>query len=339
APGPSSWADGANGVRSGPVGIRASAGRDELRVASRRARRRWPAEAQRRARRPDPAGPWYTIDMTRRRRSTPAPDGGWSVRDLPRLRELVVLRERIDDPEGYPFSVPALRSLDRLTFDRRITFLVGENGSGKSTLLEAIALAAGFGAEGGSRNFTASTSPSTGAVAPLARALRLSWSKKLTAGFFLRAESLFNVATRVDELEAEKPGLYDSYGGKSLHTQSHGESFLALVQHRFGPGGLYLVDEPEAALSPQRQLTVLVHLHDLMTSDPDTQVIVATHSPILLGYPDAAIWSLDGDAIEPIPWEAVPAVDVTRSFVTGRAYWLSRLLRPSGRDPDGDPTR
>jgi predicted ATPase len=183
-------------------------------------------------------------------------------------------------------------------------------------------VAAGFGAEGGSRNFSPRTTPSTSAVQPLADALRLSWSRKLSQGWFLRAESLFTVASHLDTL----PGALDAYGGRSLHAQSHGESFLALVQHRFGPGGLYLLDEPEAALSPQRQLTMLVHLHQLLTDDPDTQLIVATHSPILLAYPDARIWSFDGDDVAPIPWDQVPAVQVMRSFVGAPDFWLRRLI-------------
>lgn len=246
-----------------------------------------------------------------------------SVLGAPRLRDVILRPELVPSPKRYPFSVPAIRSLDRLTFDRRITFFVGENGSGKSTLLEAIALAAGFGAEGGSRNFTSSSTQSTQTVSPLANALRLSWTRKLTRGFFLRAESFFNIATQVDEI-----GLLDAYGGRSLHERSHGESFLALVEHRFGPGGLYLLDEPEAALSPQRQLTLLALLHDLVTHDPDTQLLIATHSPILLGYPGAAILSFDGGAVAPITWEQTSAVQVTRSFLADRAFWFERLFHP-----------
>lgn len=261
--------------------------------------------------------------MRYRPRSLVPPAGGWSVRDTPPLRDATLLRDRITNPDAYPFDVPAIRSLDRLVFDRRITFLVGENGSGKSTLVEALAVAAGFGAEGGSRSFRPTrTTDSVDATGPLARALRLSWSRKLNAGFFLRAESMFNVATRIIEVEAE----LDFYGGRSLHEQSHGEGFLALIQNRFTPGGIYFLDEPESALSPQRQLTVLIELRRLMVEHPDTQLIVATHSPILLGFPDATILSLDGDTLSPITWEEVPAVQVTRSFVTDRAYWLKRLL-------------
>jgi predicted ATPase len=247
------------------------------------------------------------------------------------LAEAAELRDRVgeDRLRRYPFDVPALAGLERMTLDRRITFFVGENGSGKSTWLEAIALAAGFGAEGGSRNFAPRTTDSTSSVRALADALRLSWTRKLTRGFFLRAESFFNVATRVDELDREprpRERLLDAYGGVSLHAQSHGESFLALAKHRFRPGGLYLLDEPEAALSPQRQLSLLVLLHGLMTGDGDTQLLIATHSPILLGYPEARILSFDGEEVAPSEWEETSAVQVTRDFLTNRAFWLDRLL-------------
>ncbi len=250
-----------------------------------------------------------------------------SVADEPRLREITLLPERIRAPGDYPFTVPTIRSLRSLQLDRRLTFLVGENGSGKSTLLEAIALAAGFPAEGGSPNMRLQTTPTSGAIHPLADALRLSWRRKLKRGFFLRAEAFFNTASWLDE----DPSMLVAYGGRSLHTRSHGESFLALIENRFSPGGLYLLDEPESALSPQRQLTVLAHFHHLLTGDPDTQLVVATHSPILLAYPGARILSFDGDTIEPIAYADVPAVQITRSFLEKPRFWLDRILT----DPDG----
>jgi predicted ATPase len=239
----------------------------------------------------------------------------------PRLCEVRLLRDQVEDPHRYPFTVPALVTFARLALTSQICFFVGENGSGKSTLLEAIAVAAGFGAEGGSRNFSPSTSDEAATATPLADALRLSWSRKLTRGFFLRAESFFNVATAVDDL-----GVADGYGGRSLHQQSHGESFLSLVEHRFSPGGLYLLDEPEAAVSPQRQLTLLALLHHLVEASRDTQLIIATHSPILLALPGAQIVSFDGDELEDVAYEDVPAVQVTRSFLQRPEWWLERLL-------------
>src|SRR5262249_4259573 len=177
----------------------------------------------------------------------------------------------------------------------RLCFFVGENGSGKSTLLEAVAAHYGFGREGGSRNFSVETTSSLRSIDPLLRALRVAFTVRTGAGFYLRAESFFNVATFVDAV-----GSLDSYGGKSLHDQSHGESFIALLQNRFTSSGFYVLDEPEAALSPQRQLTMLVLLHDLLENNDDVQFLIATHSPILLAYPGAQILSFDGGRIHEI---------------------------------------
>ncbi len=176
--------------------------------------------------------------------------GGW-------IRSVRFERDGVADLTRYPFDLPAVRELDELALDPGVTVLVGENGSGKSTLVEAIAVAAGFNPEGGSANFTFSTGPS---VSPLHRHLRLVRSPRRPAtGFFLRAESFFNVASAVDDV-----GVAGSYGGRSLHDQSHGESFLSLVLHRFGADGLYVMDEPEAALSPQGCLALIAAMHDLV---------------------------------------------------------------------------
>jgi predicted ATPase len=246
----------------------------------------------------------------------------------PRLRDVVLLRERVQNANVYPFTVPVLRTFERLTLTRRVTFFIGENGSGKSTLLEAIAIAIGFRPEGGSPSFGPATTASTAASAPLAAALRLSWTKKVKRGFFLRAESLFNVATALDVMSTEPGGAdtFAGYGGKSLHEQSHGESFLALFRHRFVPGGIYLLDEPEAAVSPQRQLSLLGLIHQIVEAHPDTQFLIATHSPILLGYPEAQILSFDGDQLAEVTWDQAEPVQVTLSFLTKRDWWLRRLL-------------
>ncbi len=195
-------------------------------------------------------------------------------------------RERIENPDAYPFSIPALHSLERIDLDPRVTFFLGENGSGKSTLLEGIAVAAGFNAEGGSQSFSFSTRASESS---LHRALRLVRGvKRPRTGYFLRAESYFNVATEIERLDAMPgggPRIINSYGGRSLHAQSHGESFMALIRNRFGPQGLYILDEPEAALSPRRQLALLAAMQNLASQK--CQFIIATHSPILLAYPGA----------------------------------------------------
>jgi len=180
------------------------------------------------------------------------------------LLQVELKREEIPSFDHYPFSLPAVRHLDILKFHPQVTYLVGENGSGKSTLLEALAVSLGFNPERGTKNFRFGTRPSH---SELHRYIRLAKGvKRPRDGFFLRAESFFNVATEIERLDSEPggPPIIDSYGGRSLHEQSHGESFLALLNERFGGHGLYLLDEPEAALSPQRQLAVLVRSHDLV---------------------------------------------------------------------------
>lgn len=206
----------------------------------------------------------------------------------------------------YPFSIPAIHALGTLTFDKHMTFLVGENGSGKSTLIEAIAVAMGFNPEGGTKNFNFATRESHSS---LHQHLRLSKSfTKPIDGFFLRAESYFNVASAVDELEATH-----NYGGRSLHEQSHGESFMALVKNRFSGKGLYLLDEPEAALSPNRQMTLLKHMNDLVGKE--SQFIIATHSPILLAYPQAIIYELSETGITQVDYQDTQHYKLTKMFL------------------------
>jgi predicted ATPase len=233
-------------------------------------------------------------------------------------------RERVESFDDYPFSLPAVRNLSRLEFNPAVTFLVGENGSGKSTILEALATAAGFNPEGGSRNFNFGTRASH---SKLHRYLRLERSpRRMRDGFFLRAESYYNVATEIERLNALGGGrpLLDSYGGRSPHEQSHGESFLALINERFGGHGLYLLDEPEAALSPNRQLALLVRMHDLVAEAG--QFIIATHSPILLAYPGATIYSFEPDGIRDIAYEETEHYQVTRRFLADHERMLRQLL-------------
>jgi predicted ATPase len=222
---------------------------------------------------------------------------------------------------GYPFDLPAVAWLARsggLAVAPGVTFLVGENGSGKSTLVEAIAVAAGFNPEGGSRNFRFTTRPSESS---LGEHVVLTWgTTKPRNGFFLRAESYFNVATEIERLE-----VTGSYGGVSPHERSHGESFLDLVTHRFGPGGLYLLDEPEAALSVRGCMALLVRLADLAAQN--CQVLVATHSPILLALPGATILEVDDDGtIQRVRYDEALPVRLTRDFLAEPARYLRHLL-------------
>jgi len=246
------------------------------------------------------------------------------------LRRLQILRDRIRNAAGYPFCIPALASLDILEFHPRVTYIVGENGTGKSTLLEGIAVAAGFNPEGGSPNFQFSTRSSESELHHAIRLVRS--SRRPRTGFFLRAESFFNLATNIEELDrtpALAPPIINSYGRRSLHEQSHGESFIALMTHRFGPGGLYILDEPEAALSPLRQLSMLVRLHELVQAG--SQFIIATHAPILLSYPEAWIYELSEMGIKRTPYEATETVRVTRNFLEDPDAVLRELFgRGSG---------
>jgi predicted ATPase len=241
------------------------------------------------------------------------------------LLRLQLVRERIANPDAYPFSIPAIAAVDGLSLHPRVTYFVGENGSGKSTLLEGLAVAAGFNAEGGSMNFNFSTRSSESS---LAGALRLVRSvRRPRTGFFLRAESFFNLATAIEKLDKEPclgPPIIGSYGGRSLHEQSHGESFIALALHRFGPQGLYILDEPEAALSPLRQMSMLRRMHDLVQQG--CQFIVATHAPILLAYPEAWIYELDERGLQRVEYDATSTVRVTRDFLSDREGTLGELF-------------
>jgi predicted ATPase len=241
---------------------------------------------------------------------------------VPFIRAVEVLREEIGRPDAYPYSIPALRDLERLELDPAVTFLAGENGSGKSTLVEAIAIAAGMNPEGGSRNFNFATRASH---SPLHEALRIvRGTLRPSTSYFLRAESFFNVASAVDELDAGDGELLAAYGGVSLHEQSHGESFLALVNNRFGGMGLYVLDEPEAALSVRGCLALLARMRDL--AEDGSQFLIATHSPLLLGYPDARIYALTEMGTEQVAYEDTEQYQLTRSFLEDRERFFRHLF-------------
>jgi len=245
------------------------------------------------------------------------------------LKKIKLLRDRVEDWKSYPFSVPAISSLDELALRSRICFFAGENGTGKSTLLEAIAVHYGFGREGGTRNFMNDSTESNHSVDPLVRVLRLSFDKRTGAGYFLRAESFFNTVTHMDNLDKEptsSPPISAFYGGRSLYTRSHGETFFKLLELKFQRNGLFLLDEPEAALSPQRQLAFLVLIHDVLQKHKDAQFIISTHSPVLLGYPKAQIVSFDEGPLHQIEYEETAPMQIVQRFVNQRESFLEELF-------------
>jgi predicted ATPase len=241
------------------------------------------------------------------------------------VSRVTLCREKVDSFQRYPFCLAAIHALESIDLHPRVTFFVGENGSGKSTLLEAIAVSLGFNAEGGSRNFRFSTRRSHSELHEFLRVAK--GFRKPRDGFFLRAESFFNVATEIENLDEDPwggPPVIDSYGGRSLHEQSHGESFLALMTERFAGQGLYILDEPEAALSPQRQLAVLARIHDLVSDD--SQFIIATHSPILMAYPEATIYLCSDKGVTPVAYEDTEHFQVTRDFLAHPARMLKQIM-------------
>lgn len=245
------------------------------------------------------------------------------------LKKITLLRDRIENWDLYPFTVPPIRELTELEFKSRICFFAGENATGKSTLLEALAAHYGLGREGGNRNFQSDTTESNHSIDPLVKALRLSFDKRTGAGFFLRAESLFSAISYMDALHKEPafgPRISDSYGGRSLHTRSHGETFLTVLDLKFQRNGLFLLDEPEAALSPQRQLAFLVLIHDVLRKHKDAQFIISSHSPILLGYPEAQIFSFDDGCIHEVEYDDVAAFQIVRRFLNHRESFLDELF-------------
>jgi predicted ATPase len=265
------------------------------------------------------------------------------------LRSIALHAVPTEATERFPFTVPIIRRLESLDLGARVTFLVGENGSGKSTLLEGIAAAAGLptvGSESLERDETLV------AQRELARALKLTWNRRVRRGFFLRAEDFFGFTKSLSKMRAELQGRLREIDeqfvtssewakglakgpaaasladmerryGIDLDANSHGQSFLKLFAARFVPGGLYLLDEPEAPLSPQSQLGLLALIGDMLKQD--AQFIIATHSPILLGFPDAVIYSCDRAPIEAVPYEELDHVVITRDFLNSRERFLKYL--------------
>lgn len=241
------------------------------------------------------------------------------------LRSIELLRDRIPAFTTYPFNLPSLRELSSLPLHPKVTYIIGENGMGKSTLLEAAATAWGFNPEGGSLNFTFSTHSSHSELHRYIRLVR--GIHKPRDGFFFRAETYYNLATNIEEMDREPSSgvpIIRSYGGKSLHEQSHGESFFAAFLHRFGGNGLYILDEPEAALSPFKQLSMLARIHALVNQN--SQFIISTHSPILMGYPDALLYNLTEKGIEQVSVEETDHYIIMKQFLLGRERMLKELF-------------
>ena len=268
---------------------------------------------------------------------------------------LASLSRRGGENDQFPFTVPAIRALDGLPLERPVTFF-GENGSGKSTLLEGIAAAARLATVGSAE---VQQDDTLAAQRRLGKALRLSWARRTTRGFFLRAEDFFGFAKRLARMRAElivemreAAELYKAGGrsqtalglkqgplqasiaelekryGAELDANSHGESFLKLFQSRFVPGGLYLLDEPEAPLSPQSQLSLLAMIGDMISQD--AQFIIATHSPLLLAFPDAQIYSFDRIPVQAVAYEELDHVRITRDFLNAPNRYLTQILK---KDP------
>lgn len=228
-------------------------------------------------------------------------------------------------PTGYPFDIPTIRNFKKMTFHPKVTYLIGENGMGKSTLLEAIAVNLGFNAEGGSKNFNFDTQATH---SNLHNYLRISKGvHKMRDGFFLRSESFYNLASEIDSRDSEPEGgghIIDSYGGKSLHQQSHGESFWALFMNRFGGSGLYILDEPESALSITRQMAMLAQMDKLVNQR--SQFIITTHSPIILAYPDATIYQMTPEGIDKVKYKETDTYQLYKGFLDNPGQMTSILL-------------
>lgn len=235
-------------------------------------------------------------------------------------------------PRRYPFNIPALKGFSGISVQQPVTFFIGDNGSGKSTLLESLAVAAGFHAEGGSRN---ASYDMVSTNTELARALRLIWNRKTPNGFFFRAESFFSFATYLEDVEKENTQTtpFHAYGGRSLHERSHGESFLSLFRYRLGSDrpALFLFDEPESALSITGQMALLRFMWDWERSGR-VQAIIATHSPILLAYPGAAIWTFDTSPLSSTTYKSSDPYQMTRAFLEDPDRFLKELFRSDSRE-------
>jgi len=240
------------------------------------------------------------------------------------IRSFEILREKIQDIENYPYNLPVVKYLDSIDLHKNVTFFVWENGTWKSTLLEALAIQYGLNSEGWSKNFTFSTEESHSSLSEVIRIVK--GIKKANDAYFLRAESFYNVASNIDELDRQPwfwGKIIDSYWGESLHEQSHWESFFSLFLHRFWWNGMYILDEPEAALSPQKQMAFLLRLDELVKQN--SQFVIATHSPIILSYPNAKIIQISDAGYEECKYQETQHYELYKDFLNNPEYMLDKL--------------
>ena len=247
-------------------------------------------------------------------------------RDTQYIRNVYLKRDLISSYDHFPLNLPVIQNFQEFSFHPNVTYIIGENGMGKSTLLEGIAIALGFNPEGGTLNFNFSNYDSH---SNLDQYLRLAKGvNKAKDSFFFRAETFYNLATNIESLDNEPLGgskIIDSFGGKSLHQQSHGESFFAAFIERFGGNGMYILDEPEAALSPLRQLSMLARINDLVNQG--SQFIISTHSPIIMAYPNAKIIQLTEDGMSESTLEETNHYSIMKQFFEDKDRLLHHLFQ------------
>ncbi len=237
------------------------------------------------------------------------------------IKRIEYQKEKIKNLDEYPYNILCLKGFEALDFHSPVTFLIGENGSGKSTLIEALAISMGMNGEGGTNNFNFSTKNTVSSLYQCLKVIK--YPNLPQTKFFLRAETFYNFSTQLDEIQKESGDVIQYYGGKSLHEQSHGESFMSVMKNRFGSKGLYILDEPEAALSPTRQMSLLILMKQLV--EDGSQFIIATHSPILLAYPNAEIYNLERQ-FSLCQYEDTDYFQLYKLFINDKERILKELL-------------